>query len=514
MSKRLSMRKIREILRLHFDLKRSNREIGHSIRISNSTVSKCLKRAREVGLKWPLPDNLSDDQLEQLLYRRLDNPLTSEPKGMDFSYLHTELKRKGVTLQLLWHEYKEQHLKGFSYSRFCDLYKNWKKTIDVSMRQEHKLAEKLFIDYSGMTVPIVVNSKTGDIRKAEIFVAILGASNYTFVEATWSQGLPDWIGSHVHAFNFFGGVPDILVPDNLKSGVTKYHRYEPDINPTYRDLAEHYQVAVIPARVRAPKDKAKAEQAVLHVERTILSKLRNRVFYSLEEVNEAIKPLLEQLNRQPFQKLPGSRLSQFENLEKPLLRPLPSNRYEFAQWKKTTLGSDYHIFLDDHYYSVPYKYITKKLDIRYTTQIVEIFYKSKRIASHRRSNEKGKCTTVKEHRPKKHQKYAEWTSESIIAWSKKQGSFVQLMVQKIMEKYPHPAQGIRSCLGLIKLEKSYGHRLENACQRALAINATSYKEIESILKNNLDQCSLPEEKEAHPITEVIHDNVRGRNYFN
>ena len=289
------------------------------------------------------------------------------------------------------------------------------------------------------------NIKTGELKKVEIFVATLGASNYTFVEATWTQSLPDWIGSHVRAFEFFGGLPEILVPDNLKSGVSSPHLYEPDLNPTYQDMAEHYGVGVLPARVQSPKDKAKVEEAVQHIERRILARLRNRIFFSLEEVNQAIRPLLEEVNRQPFQKLPEeSRLSQFEKLEKPLLRPLPVNRYVFAEWKKAKAGIDYHIALDGHYYSVPFTFAKKNLDVRYTSATVEVFYKGKRVASHIRSYKKGGHTTVKEHMPKKHQKYAEWTPERIIDWANTKGSSVGKLAKKIIEKHIHPGNRIIS----------------------------------------------------------------------
>jgi transposase len=508
------MRKIREILRLRYDLKCSYSEIARSIKIGQSTVGDCINRAKQAGISWPLPEKLDDAKLEVMLYKSSDNQSVSGAKNIDFAYIHKELKRKGVTKQLLWYEYKEKNPDGLGYSRFCSLYREWAKTLNLSMRQIHKLGEKLFIDYAGMTVPIIIDTKTGEIKEAQIFAATFGASNYTYAEATWTQNLSDWIGSHVNAFDFFGGVPEILVPDNLKSAVTKAHRYEPDLNPTYQDMAQHYGVAVIPARVRKPKDKAKAEQAVLHIERRILAKLRNRRFFSLNELNQAIKVLLEQVNRQPFQKLPGSRLSQFETLEKPTLRPLPNNRYEFAEWKKAKAGVDYHIALDGCYYSVPFTYVKKELDVRYTTHIVEVFYKNNRIASHRRHNKKGKYTTLVEHMPKSHQKYAEWTPNRIINWARTQGSYVGLFAKKLIEQYMHPQQGFRSCMGLIRLGKTYNKdRLNKACQRALAIKAFGYKSVQSILKNNLDQQPLAQTADEKQVTACAHDNVRGENYY-
>ena len=514
MSKRLSMKKIREILRLRYDLKLSYRDIASSICVGDTTVGDCLKRIARAGLTWPLPPELDDAKLEAMLYASPGNSPIPNAKNIDFSYIYKELKRKGVTKQLLWYEYKDSNPDGLGYSRFCDLYQKWAQTLNLSMRQIHKLGEKLFIDYAGMTVPIVIDTKTGETVDTQIFVATLGASNYTFVEATLSQSLPDFIGSHVRAFAFFGGVPEILVPDNLKAGVTKHHRYEPDLNPTYKDMAEHYGVAVIPARVRKPKDKAKVEEAVRHIEQRILAKLRNRRLFSLDELNQAIKPLLEEINRQPFQKLPGSRLSQFESLEKPTLHPLPNNCYEFAEWKKAKAGVDYHISLDGCYYSVPFTYVKKELDVRYTTHIIEVFYKGNRIASHQRRYKKGYYTTLVEHMPKRHQKYAEWTPDRIVNWARSQGSFVGLFAQKLIERYLHPQQGCRSCMGLIRLRKMYNNnRLNKACQRALAIKAIGYKSVQSILKNNLDQQPLTQITDEKHITTSTHDNIRGENYY-
>lgn len=514
MSKRLSMRKIRETLRLRFELGRSYREIANSIQSGITAVGDCMKRAKKAGLIWPLPPELDDEKLESLLYSK-DHAKNTAVTVLDFAHIHQELKRKGVTRYLLWMEYKAQSPEGLAYSRFCERYQEWSGTLDLSMRQTHTFGEKMFIDYAGVTVPIVVNNKNGDAVEAQVFVAILGGSNYVFAEATLSQSLPDWIGSHVRAFYFFGGVPEILVPDNLKSGITSPHRYEPDINPTYQEMAEHYGVAVIPARVRKPKDKSKAEQAVQMVERRILAPLRDRQFFSLSEVNEAIKPLLDELNRQPFQKLPGSRLSQFEQQEKPLLKPLPSIPYEFAEWKKAMVNLDYHIALDNNYYSVPFTYVKKQIDIRYTTNIVEVFYKSKRIASHQRElHKKGRFITVKEHMPEKHQKYVEWTPDRIIHWARTLGDFVAFFAKQMMDSRAHPQQGFRGCLGLIRLGKTYGeNRLNNACKRALSINAINYKSIEMILKNNLDQQELSREIKEKCITQIEHDYVRGSNYF-
>lgn len=509
MCKRLSMKKIKETLRLKWEKNLTNREISRSIVVSNSTVGDCLKRAKAAGLNVSIIDAFTEDELQQLLYSTPKNKVAVEASALDFNHIHNELKRKAVTLYLLWYEYKSQHPNGLSYSRYCAVYREWRGTLDLCMRQTHKIGEKMFVDYAGMTVLIHID---GNEVQAQIFVASLGASGYTYVEATLSQTMPDWLGSHARAFNFFGGVPEIVVPDNLKTGINKAHRYEPDLNPAYQELAEYYGVAVMPARVRAPKDKSKVEGAVQNAERQILARLRNRNFFSLYELNISIKPLLEELNRRPFQKLPGTRLSQFEELEKSALKPLPATPYIFAEWKKATVGMDYHIALDGHYYSVPYRLVKKELDVRYTKNTVEIFHKGQRIASHQRNYHKGKHTAIPEHMPKGHQEYAKWTPDRIINWANTNGNFTGKLAEKIIATKMHPQQGYRSCLGIMRLGKSYGdNRLEAAAKRALHIGAYSYKSVESILKNNLDQQPLPTESEYGATSN--HEYVRGKEYF-
>lgn len=510
MSKRLSMKKIKEVLRLKWELNLTNREISRSIGISNSTVGECLRRAKTAELSLQLLPEFTEEELHQLLYMPFRKEAPMESRNIDFTYIHNELKRKGVTLQLLWSEYSEhQNSQKLSYSRYCQLYREWRGKIDACMKQTYKAGEKMFVDYAGITVPVVIEEKE---VLSQIFVAVFGASNYTYAEATLTQNLADWTNSHVRAFNYFGGVPEIVVPDNLKAGVNKAHRYEPDINPTYQELAEHYGIAVIPTRVSAPRDKAKVEEAVQNVERQILAKLRNRQFFSLRELNENIKPLLKELNNKPFQKLLGSRQSQFEALDKPLLKPLPETPYVFAGWKKARVSIDYHIELDKHRYSVPYKLLGKELDVRYTQNTIEIFNNGRRIASHKRSYAKGQYTTLTEHMPRKHQEYAKWTPVRIINWANTNGKYTGILVKKIIESKAHPEQGYRACLGVIRLGKSYGEgRLEAACKRAVYLEAYSYKNVESILKNNLDQQPLPIE----PIYQLnlTHEYVRGKEYF-
>ena len=505
------MRKIREVLRLKYECNRSNRDIGNRCGIGSSTVSDYLQRARMAGLDWPLPEQLDDTALEYQLFPPA-TPRNSSQFIPDFQEVHKELQsRKNVTLNLLWQEYKEQHPDGYQYSWFCHSYRDWAARLDVVMRHEHRAGEKLFVDYAGQTVEIV-DTANGEISKAQIFVAVLGAGSYTYAEATASQGLEDWIGSHVRAFSFYGGVPDAVVPDNLKSGVSKPCRYEPGINPAYNELARHYQTVILPARVRKPRDKAKAENGVLLVERWILAKLRKHTFFSLDELNQEIKRLLQELNDKPFQKLSGSRKSRFEEIDKPALKPLPAVPYELAYWKKAMVHIDYHVEVERHYYSVPYSLVKKKLDVRYTASAVECFYRNKRVASHLRDDRLGCHSTVKEHMPASHQKYLEWTPNRFKRWATKIGPQTLTLTETLLIKRGHPQQACRSLPGILRLGKSYGDgRLEAACKRALHINALSYRSIESILKSGLDQKPLPgTSKESTP---VKHDNIRGADYY-
>lgn len=510
-TKRISMRKIREILRLKYECKQSIRTISQSCSIGSSTVSDYLLRANAAGLSWPLPEDLDDSALEKMLFPSSTGECKRNRHLPDWSKIHKELKRKGVTLSLLWQEYKESNPDGYQYSWFCHQYAEWLGKIDAVMRQDHRAGEKFFVDYAGQTMEIV-NRETGEVKEAQIFVAALGASNYTYAEATWSQSLPDWIGSHVRALNFIGGVPEVLIPDNLKSGVSKACFYEPDLNPTYQDMANHYNTVVLPARVRAPRDKAKAEKAVQTVESWILAKLRNHTFFSLAELNREIGKLLTELNNQPFQKLAGTRKSMFISLDYPALSPLPEIAYQYAEWKKATVNVDYHLEVDRHYYSVPYQLIKKKLDVRITTDTVECFHKNKRVAAHKRSYQKGRHTTVREHMPPRHQKYLEWTPERFLNWAAKIGPHTAKLTETILASKSYPQQAYRTLLGILRLGKSYGDdRLEAACRRGLVIGSSSYRSIESILKNNLDRKPLPDKKEE--ASSVKHHNIRGPQYY-
>ena len=509
---RSAMRKIREILRLILGEGHTRRAAAAATGVPIATIADQLARAHRAGLGWPLPDDLDDARLEARLFTPVAPPRAPGRPVPDWAEVHRELRRKDVTLQLLWLEYKARHPDGYQHSWFCHRYREWQGRLDLVMRGEHHAGDKLFVDWAGQTMPIV-DPDTGEIRQAQLFVAVLGASSYTYAEAVASQALPDWIAAHVHAFTFFEGTTRIIVPDNLKAGVTKAHRYEPEINRTYAEMAAHHGSAVIPARSGKPRDKAKVEAGVLLAERWILAALRHRTFFSLAEANAAIRERLEWLNARPFRKLPGSRLSLFELLDRPALRPLPAVPYEFAVWKHATVNIDYHVEVDHHWYSVPFQLVGRPCDIRVTAGVVEVFHKGNRVASHPRSARQRHFTTLVEHMPEAHRRHAEWTPARIVTWAERSGPSTAGLVAAIMASRPHPEHGFRSCLGIMRLGKRYGdERLEAAAARALAIRALSYRSVESILKAGLDALPLPG---TEPVTTPIgdHANVRGAAYY-
>lgn len=503
------MRKIHEALRLHFEHQLSRREISRILNVSPTTVSDYLARAKVAGLSYPLPPEVDDAALDRLLFPPSE-PSSVQRPAPSWPTVHNELRRKGVTLELLWQEYKAEQSDGFQYSAFCDHYRRWRQHLSLSMRQIHTPGERLFIDYAGQTVGIIDGS-TGEIREAQIFVAVLGASNYTYIEATWSQQLPDWIGSHVRALDFFGGSTELWVPDNLRSGVSKASRYEPDINPTYHDLAKHYDVAVLPARARRPKDKAKVENGVLVVTRWVLARLRHQRFFSLNELNRALRGLLLDLNQRPFKKLPGCRASAFAEMDQPALRALPELRYEYAEWKVARVGVDYHVEADEHYYSVPCQHARAEVDVRVTKATVEVFRRGLRIASHAYSTFKGRHTTIDAHMPPAHREVAGWNEDTLTARAGAVGARCAVLVERLLHQRRHPQQAFRSCLGVLSLGQKYGiTRLEAACARALKHNAVSYKSVQAILKNGLDL----EPRAAQRTLELPeHENLRGAAYY-
>lgn len=509
----ISMRRVRDVLRLRFGEGLSLRQVSASLGIPFTTVSDHVRRAAAAGLGWPLPDDLDDVALEVRLFAAAAAPEGRRPEP-DWPKIHIELRRPHVTLMLLWHEYKETFPDdGYAYSQFCELYRVWRRHLDVVMRQTHRAGEKLFVDFPGRQIPIY-DDKTGEITlHAELFVAVLGASSYLYAEAFASQELLYWVTGHVHAFEFFEGCPAIVVCDNLRSGVTRPHRYEPDVNATYQEMATHYSVAIIPARSYKPRDKAKVEAGVLLAERWIMARLRNEHFTSIAEANEAIDRLVEWVNARPFKKIDGSRRSLFEEFDRPALRPLPLTRYEFATWRRAKVNIDYHVELraDRHYYSVPYRLVKETVDIRVSAATVEVFFRHRRVASHVRSYSPG-YTTDPAHMPESHRRHAQWTPSRIVSWAAKTGPATAKLTETIMAARQHPEQGFRSCLGIVRLGDRYGQeRLEAACARALFAKAHTYRSVESILQKGLDRQPLP--ADAPGRTHPSHDNVRGPDYY-
>jgi transposase len=512
-NKGVTMCKLKTVLRLYYEAKLSQRKIAKSLQLSVGVVNKYLQRAIEYNLSWPLPAEYEDEAKLAVTLSAVAKKTVSPEPAFDFKEIHQELKRKSTTLQLLWEEYSATTSNPTSYSHFCLLYRSWKKTQPQSMRQTHKAGDKVFVDYAGQTVE-VVDPDTGEIRKAQIFVGVLGASNYTYAEATWSQQLPDWIGSHVRMLNFFGGVPALIVPDNLRSGVNKACRYEPEINQTYADFIDYYKTAVLPARPVKPKDKAKAENGVLIVERWILARLRNHKFIGLAELNQAIAELIHYLNQKPFKKLPGSRATAFAEIDQPVLNPLPLYPYEYANFKKARVHIDYHVELEHHYYSVPYAFIGKEINIRFTTSRMECWYQGRQIAIHVRSYKKGAHTTLPEHMPKSHRKHMEWTPGRFLNWAAQIGLATTSLVKHLLENKPHPEQGYRSCLGLLNLAKRFGeNRLEKACSYALKIGAKTRRSVESILVRNMENTAIAS-SQVYTELPIDHENLRGKNYYN
>ena len=510
------MRKVREVLRLKHEQGRSRAEIAASVGIGETTVSDYLARVRGAGLTWAEASAMTDALVEARLFHRVGQSEPPERVPIDFAWVHRELSRVGVTLQTLWVEYREgaaasAPLKPYEYSRFCDLYARWRQHLAVSMRQVHRAGERLFIDYSGKKLRIV-DRTTGEVTEVEVFVAVLGASNFTYAEATRTQKLPDFVGSTVRAFEFLGCVPEIVVPDQLRSAVSGPHRYEPDINPTYLEMAQHYGVTVIPARPRKPKDKAKVEGGVLIVQRWIVAALRNRTFFSLAELNAAIRELVDKLNARPFKKLDGCRRSAFETIDRPAMRALPSRRYELAEWKHAKVNIDYCVTYDHRHYSVPYALVGEAVEIRATASVVEVLHKGVRVASHARHHgPKGAASIADEHRPRAHREYGKWPPERVVTWAESVGGHVGVLAGAIMARRTHPETGYRACLGVIRLADKYGReRVDAACARAVSIGSPSFKTVQSILKSGLDRAPLFEPPAR---VAIDHDNIRGASYF-
>ena len=508
------MRKIKEVMRLRFELKLGYQQIGRSCAIAVSTVHKYLKRAEAAGLSWPLPDGWDETRVEATVFPRI-HPTVAEKNPvrtvLDCAAIHEQLRgNKYVTLQLLWEEYRQANPDGYRYSRFCELYQRWRSKLDVVLRQEHKAGEKMFVDWAGATIPIY-DRHTGQAWQAPLFVAALGASSYTWAEATRDQQMESWLRAHVHAFEYFGGIPALAVPDNTKTGVSKAHRYDPDLNPTYYNFALHCGFGIVPARPYKPRDKAKVENAVQLAQRWIVAALRHHKFFSLEELNAAIRELLDKLNRRPFRKREGSRATVFEAVDKPALKPLPTEAFDLSEWSRARVNIDYHVVFDSNLYSVPYNLVQELVEIRSTPTTVEILHKGTRVASHLRSRGRGQTVTNEEHRPKSHRAHLEWPPSRMVHWAQTIGPNTAELFERIMNDKPHPEMGYRGCLGIIRLAGKYSaQRVEAAAERALLTGACRYKSVESILKNSLDQAPP---SSPTPASTPPHDNIRGSEYF-
>jgi transposase len=505
--KRLPMRKIKDALRLRAG-GLSMREIGASLGVGQSTICDYLKRAARAGLVWPLPEPLTDAALDAMLFQPVGCATRRVEAQPDWPTIHRELRRKHVTLALLWEEYRSAQPEGYGYSRFCELYRLWEGRLAPTMRQHHVAGERMFVDYAGATIPVIEN---GAVRQAQLFVAALGASNYTFAETTWTQTLPDWIGSHDRALAWFGGVPAQIVSDNLKSGVARACFYEPAVNRTYADMATHYDTAVVPARPYKPRDKAKVEVAVQVAQRWIVARLRHRRFFSLSELNAAVRELAVALNDRVTRHLGTSRRQLFEDLERPALKPLPAAPYVYAQWQERTVGLDYHVEVDRHHYSVPHRLLRQKVWARVTEKTIEVFHDGQRVAAHLRSPPDRRHTTLRDHMPSSHRRYADWTPEKIRRVAAEIGPGTEALVAAILSERSHPEQGFRSCLGILRLTRTHApERLEAACLRALEIGARSYTSVNSILKTRLDR-RRPDPAADGPT--ISHPNIRGAGYF-
>ena len=506
------MRTIREVLRLKFDGDLSDRQIAKSTHVSRSTISDYLRRFAVSGLSWPLPAELGDADIDARRFPpkpALPDALRPAP---DWALVNRELRRTGVTLFLLWQEYKAGQPDGFLYSWFCENYREWTGRLDAVMRQEHLAGEQCFVDYCGQTMP-VIDRHTGEIRQAQIFVGVMGASNDTYAEATWSQTLPDWMGSHIRMLEYFGAAPAILIPDNLKRGVSNACRYAPAINPSYHALATHDSIAVIPARSKKPREKANAECGVLVVSRWGLACLRDRAFFSLAALNTAISELLTRLNQRPFKKLAGCRETVFRTVDYPVMRARPEGRQVFSEWKKVRMGLDYHVEIDARYYSAPHTLIGKQLDVNFREHVVAILYRGQRVSSHARLHGQGRqSSTQAEHMPTGHREMAEWTPPRIVNWAASVGLHTSKLIEALIKRKQHPQQAFRAAVGSIRLGKHYGNaRVEAACRRAFRTNAISYSSVDSILKHRLDELPLPQDARQSSLP-IVHDNVRGPDY--
>ena len=510
-TKRLAMRQIHRLMGLHFGAGLGARAIGRELGISHSTVREYLARIAAANITWPLPPDLTETALEQQLFANSGVQAGARHRvEPDWTAVARELKRAGVTLQILWEEYSSAQPGSYSYSRYCQLFREFERRLTPSMRQNHVAGDKAFVDYSGKKVPIF-DPHSGEVRYAEIFVGVLGASNLTYAEASWTQALPDWIGAHVRMFKFWDAVPRLLVPDNLKSGVHKASFYDPEVNRSYGAMAEHYHVGILPARPYRPKDKAKVEVGVRIAQYYILGRLRHRKFFSLAECNAAIAGILPQLNGRIMRHIGMSRQQLFDMVERPAMQKLPELDYEYAEWKVARVGIDYHVQAADFFYSVHHSLLRQQVDTRLTERTVEIFHRGQRVAAHVRRYHGPRYATLPEHMPSAHRRYAEWNPERFQRQASTFGPNTEALVLSIMHKRAHPEQGFRTCLGVLKLfDKLDAQRVEAIAAYALEIGALNYPSIASIVEHRIEGKSVRDTGG----TPILHVNIRGPRYYN
>lgn len=503
---RLTLRKIREIIRLKEEAGLSNRAIARACKISNSTVGEYLYRAQQAGLHWPLPDGMGEEEVYQKLFPESAQLVEAERPLPDWETIHQEKKKKGVTLKLLWIEYRDEYPEGYQYTQFCEYYRRWAKAQSPTGRFPHRGGEVMEVDYAGLSMTLV-NPESGETRQASVFVATLPASDYVYAEVQSSQELCHWINGHLRAFSFFGGIPKILRPDNPKTGVKSPNYYEPDLNPTYQEMAEYYQVAVLPARVRKPRDKSHVENGVQNVERWVLAPLRKRTFFSLAEANRAILSLVEKLNQKEMVHLGKSRRQLFEEVDQPELRPLPEKPYQFATWKTARVNIDYHVAFEKHFYSVPHILIHQEVQIKATERMVEVFHKGKQVALHPRNPTSGRFSTRAEHMPSNHRFVLELDADWLLLQAQAIGSHTTQYLESLLQSRSFPEQAYRSCLGVLSLARKYPNPImETACERALQAHLFSYKD----LKVELEALAR---RSPQPSTPLVHENIRGETYY-
>lgn len=507
------MRKIGEVLRLK-SRGLNNRDIARSTGVGKTTVYEYLARAEAAGVGWPLPPELDEAVLEATLFPPPTAELAARRPEPDWRAVHRELKRgKHVTLRLLWIEWRQDHPEGWGYSQFCEHYGSWLCEQDLVMRMEYAAGERMFVDFTGDRMP-VIDPATGEVTMAEIFVSVLGASGMLYVEATRGQDLQSWLLAHVRAWDAYGGVARVTVPDNLKSGVTKACWYDPEVNPSYLQMARHFNTVILPTRTARPRDKAAVEAGVQVVERWVLAPLRNRRFFGLGGLNAALAEKVVEVTRREFRGQPTSRRDLFLELERPALQPLPASRYEFTEIKKATANIDYHVQFDHRFYSVPYRLVRQKVEVWATATTIEIYHRHRRVASHGREYGRRRYITDPAHRPASHRAHLEWTPSRLIKWAGTISPAAAAVTERILLSKPHPEHGYRACLGLMSLARRFGpERVAAACARALAINAPTYTSVKSILAQNLDRQPLPSVQLAlipHP---PAHENLRGATYY-